>query len=199
MSNKAVNSKITEEKLDRLKTSPNFSTASFAIWLGDGEKNINKKIEDSLGELKSNVILLGLNPSDSKPKPFDNFHNSIHDTLIKDTISECEALKGAYMTDISQKVGSNSNDIKVSDKDIETFKEQLEILGNKEYFIVCFGDKAFNELLKGKFVTIKLDDYTLHCCKVPHFRRRKLTKEEHKKKFKSELGIVNKLIQKNCS
>lgn len=218
MSNDAAKFGITEKQLEKLERE--FPRASFAVWLGDEEKVEDEKrqkanyknIIEKMKKLESNIniILLGLSRgSKSKLKsssPFYNFHStSSGDNLLRDTISkECKELEGAYMTDISRMIESKSGLVNTDDKDIDEFKKQLEILGEEEYFVVCFGDKAFGtltKLLKDKkkekndITTGKLDNYILHCYKVPHFKRRKLTKAEHEKKFKSEFEEANKLIQ----
>ncbi|MDR2582430.1 MAG: hypothetical protein LBC75_03010 [Fibromonadaceae bacterium] len=210
MSNNSTNSQITEEKLKKLK---NIKTASFAVWLSDEKRKeyVNKNIEENLGNLKNNVILLGLNPSEPKYnpsrelKPFYNFHDgSDADIFLRESISKCEALKGAYMTDISQTEKGTENEVEISDNDIEIFKEQLKILGKKEYFVVCFGKKTFENLLKDQTPkkennietkSGKFGDYDLHCYKVLHYSK-VINYGTNPAKFISELEAANELISK---
>jgi MoaA/NifB/PqqE/SkfB family radical SAM enzyme len=200
----STNLQITKGKLDELKE---YKTASFAVWLNGNDertKYINNYIENSLEKLKSNIILLALNPS-KEVKSFCNFHDgSETEIFLRDTISECEALKGAYMTDISQVEKSTSYKVEISDDDIEKFKEQLKILGEKEYFVVCFGIKVFTKLLDGKktdkknnveFATVKLDGYTLHCFKVFHYTHVLKYEPMKKPKLVSQLKEVNERIK----
>jgi len=212
MSNDATNSQITKENLDDLEK---IKTASFAVWLSDEKRReyVNKNIKENLGNLKNNVILLGHNPAEPKfnpsreLKPFYNFHDgSSDDIFLRESISECEALKGAYMTDISQTENSVLKEVKVSEEDIDKFKKQLKILGKKEYFVVCFGNDTFDlfqTLLKDqsseKEKNIetkigKLDDYTLHCFKVLHYNRVTNHRPKDKPIFISQLKEANKLI-----
>jgi len=207
MSNNATNLQITEDKLAELKK---IYTASFAIWHSEGETRfgIEKKIKENLRNLKSNIILLALNPSKKIPSPFCNFHDrSNTETFLRDHISKCKALKGAYMTDISQTIKGKSAEVEVRGKDIEIFKDQLEILGEKEYFVVCFGQKTFDNLLKNQnpkweknieTKSGKLGNYTLHCYKVLHYSA-VISYDADLDRFISELETANELISKCLS
>jgi len=223
-----ANLQITEEKLKELKQ---IKTASFAVWLDNDKRKeyVNNNIKENIGTLKSNVILLGLNPSKSKLnphkklEPFCNFHDGSEvDIFLRDTIfSKCNALIGAYMTDISQKEQSKSKKIKASKVDIRIFKKQLKILKADEYFVVCFGDEAFNtfkasngfvESSKGKKTpkskkskkknkitkSVTLGDCSLHCYKVLHYSHIERFPKK-KRKFISQLRKVNDLISKKLS
>jgi hypothetical protein len=204
MSNNATSLQITEEKLEKLKK---FYTASFAVWHSDEERRfgIEKKFREDLEKLKSKVILLGLNPSRIIPSHFCNFHDrSKTETFLRNHISKCKTLKGAYMTDISQTINGKSAEVIVSGKDIGTFKDQLEILGEKEYFVVCFGKKTFDNILKSqnpKWEKIetksgKLGNYTLHCYKVLHYSA-VIKYDADLDRFIYELETANDIISKH--
>jgi len=203
MSSNAENSQITKEKLKELKK---IKTSSFAIWLDAGENDIEKKFIENLEKLKSKIILLAINPAYEIQGDFINFHDGSNtEIFIRNNISKCEALKGAYMTDISQTAIGTADGLKINDYDIKIFKNQLEILGEKEYFIVCFGVLPFRELQNGEnstrindieFVKVKRYGYTLHCYRVLHYSPA-LRFPSKKPKFIQQLKEANDLISKH--
>ncbi|MCL2007802.1 MAG: MBL fold metallo-hydrolase [Treponema sp.] len=160
---------VTKEQFDKLSL---IKVASWAVWspgfdnpgcvedCNDGSFK-NYIWNEHRNELKSNVILAGLNPSgkekNDKNEPhqrlFGSFHTVPHraDKLLKKIISDGNLLNisGAYITDLSQERQSNSKLVKLNSLEVKKlFEMQLEILGSKNYNIICFGDDVLKQFLR---------------------------------------------------
>lgn len=179
---------IDKDKISKLK---NFSTASWAVWEDWKPEEMYDKILENIGKLKPYIIFLGLNRSTNKTidslkkRPsFINFHAPEHrgDGKLKKWIEEANLsnLRGAFMTDINEKVETDSNKVDINDIRFSTFERQLELLCQKEYHIICFGDKAFRAATRWLNNASHLQDrvlklthshpgYKIHLYQVMHY------------------------------
>lgn len=135
------------EVLKRLKEEN--PTASWALWSAtfpeDGcvEEDLTELFEfirDRKEMLRPSVALLSLNPSTQMPGSFGNFHSTDpkhRNDQLSDIVVE-NSLQGAYMTDLVERVGSDSRDIELTSDDVQQFLKQLELLGQYSYHIICF-------------------------------------------------------------
>lgn len=140
-------------------------------------------IRDQAACLSPKVVLLGLNRSDNLSAPFANFHAPTrrhYDYRLKEFIQDDELnrLRGAYMTDLVDEVDPDSQEIDVADADAEVFLEQLRLFGEREYHVICFGNKPFDGLTayfdadwtrrqpEIKHAVIELEDLTFHVYRV---------------------------------
>lgn len=138
-----------------------FPWASWGIWddeFPDGEcierqpQNLVDFFQNHAEFLTPEIVLMGLNRSDELPAPFSNFHaptRNHYDYRLKDFIQDgdLERLQGAYMTDLVDDVDPESQNVQVSDDDLRVLLEQLRLLRESEYQIVCFGNKPFDGLV----------------------------------------------------
>jgi hypothetical protein len=136
--------------------------ASWAIWddeFPDGAcveqqpERLVQFISERAAELTTDVVLLGLNRAENLPAPFSNFHaptRTHYDYRLKKFIQDQELhrLHGAYMTDLVDDVTPHSQTITVTDGDAESLLEQLQLLDESEYHVVCFGNKPFDALVE---------------------------------------------------
>lgn len=152
--------------LDRLKSiRDRYPTSSWAIWSpnypesGCVEENpdaMYRFFHQRIDKLTPNVVLLALNPSEGIPAPFANFHptNELHyDYRLKEFIQEngLERLQGAFMTDlVLDQVDPESSKVTPTHEDVNPFLDQLDLLGETEYHIICFLEKVF-QTLRGFF------------------------------------------------
>jgi len=135
--------------------------ASWAAWddvFPDGdcvEKQPERLVEfiyDRAEVLTPDVVLMGLNRSDDLSAPYSNFHaptRKHYDYRLKEFIQDggLDQLQGAYMTDLVDEVDPDSQKVEVSDDDAAVLLEQLRLLGESEYHVVCFGNKPFDGLV----------------------------------------------------
>jgi len=138
--------KITKEKFNKLKK---FKTVSFALW-NDKDFSDTKYIENNLSKLRADIIILGLNPS--KDISFlKNFHyqSSKFDKWYKEAFSRHKILRGVFMTDLIAEAEPDSKTIikkwsADKNKHVKNLKEQLKILGVKNFSIICIGYNTFD-------------------------------------------------------
>lgn len=135
--------------------------ASWAVWddeFPDGncvEKspaNVADFIVEHSNDLRTDVVMLGLNRSEDLPAPFVNFHSpsrNHYDYRLKEFIQDggLTRLQGAYMTDLVDQVDPNSSTITVTEDDAQLFEEQLDYLAEDEFHVICFGNKPFQGLI----------------------------------------------------
>lgn len=135
--------------------------ASWGVWddeFPDGdcvEKQPEQLVEfvhDRAEVLTPDIVLMGLNRSDDLPAPYSNFHaptRKHYDYRLKEFIQDggLNRLQGAYMTDLVDGVDPDSQNIEVSGDDAVVLLEQLRLLGESEYHVVCFGNKPFDGLV----------------------------------------------------
>lgn len=134
--------------------------ASWAVWdegfpdsgcVEDHPQRLVEFIREHVGALTPDIVLMGLNRSDDLPAPFANFHAPTrrhYDYRLKEWIQNdgLDRLQGAYMTDLVDGIDPDSHGVGVTEDDITVLLEQLCLLGEPEYHIVCFGNKPFDAL-----------------------------------------------------
>jgi hypothetical protein len=134
--------------------------ASWAVWddaFPDGDcveerpERLVEFVADHAEALTPGVVLTGLNRSDDLPAPFSNFHaptRKHYDYRLKEFIQDggLRRLQGAYMTDLVDEIDPDSHHVRVSEDDSAVLLEQLRLLGESEYHVVCFGNKPFDAL-----------------------------------------------------
>jgi len=146
------------KKLKKLKR---FTTASFAIWPFDPEKD-SKRIH-------SRIIIIGLNPA-ARVKFGENFHKEGHqfDRWYKEGFSK-SPFTGSYMTDLishhepkSALVVKKWKDKKFKQRNLRNLRKQFKILGVKEFTqILCIGYNT-ERLFSSSFPELK------HIFKIKH-------------------------------
>ncbi len=166
--------------------------ASWGVWddeFPDGdcvEKQPDQLVEfvqNHAEVLTPDIVLMGLNRSGDLPAPYSNFHaptRKHYDYRLKEFIQDggLNRLQGAYMTDLVDGVEPDSLNVEVSDDDAVVLLEQLRLLGESEYHVVCFGNKPFDGLVDYfhagvtshspdlKRATIEIDGLTLYLYRV---------------------------------
>lgn len=135
--------------------------ASWAVWddtFPDGDcveerpERLVEFVQGRVEVLTPDIVLMGLNRSDDLPAPYANFHaptRKHYHYRLKEFIQEggLKRLHGAYMTDIVDDVDPDSQNVEVTDDDAAVLLEQLRLLGESEYHVVCFGNKPFDGLV----------------------------------------------------
>lgn len=114
-------------------------------------KRLGEFVQKRAETLAPDTVLVGLNRSDDLPAPFSNFHAATrYDYRLKSFIQDggLSRLQGAYMTDLLDEVDPDSHNVEVTDEDAAVLLEQLHLLGEPEYHIVCFGKKPFDGLIE---------------------------------------------------
>ncbi len=142
------------EAFNNLKQIP---TSSWAVW---NDRNENT-LDFFLSKRKSfhgRVIFVGLNRSNvandlSKVSPLSNFHTKGHvgDNRLKRFVQDknLSNLIGGFMTDISEQIETNSNQVKVEEQDaVKKFVEKIRLIDDSQTrHIVCFGNKVFDTFI----------------------------------------------------
>ncbi|MFC7177903.1 hypothetical protein [Halosegnis marinus] len=178
---------MEERTLERLKHE--YPTASWALWsssfpddgcVEEDPTRLGDYISERRESLRPAIVLLSLNPSTHLPSDFQNFHstNPKHQNdQFRDYVVNA-GLEGAYMTDLVERVNPDSNAVEVKDEDIDTFLDQLELLGEDHYYVICFLNDVFvalREAFNGREVTYphnilgfsaEWNGITLDCFKV---------------------------------
>lgn len=155
------------------KLSETYEASSWAVWSEEfpakgsvehktWEENVTNAIYDMIIEnaanLSQDIILMGLNPSGTLSGPFSNFHSPSgrhNDPYLKETIQDrmLANVHGAYMTDLLK--GENTPDAHatgdLNEVQLAKFKEELSLLGQSEYDVICFGKSKFERILRGAF------------------------------------------------
>jgi len=191
------------------------------------ENNLKKYFSENLRLLKNNIILLGLNPSGNKEDICDapsyllgNFHTVIYDygkggkrrhqndLFLSENIMKLDNLKGAYMTDTSDVIESDSYKVSLDGNDVKNLLEdKINILGSEKVHIVCFGKKVFDIINKkyGKGIdnvpneydviefSTELENKHITFYKVNHY-----SYLDKKDIFRKQLEYVNKAVQNNA-
>ena len=166
--------------------------SSWAVWDDDfPDGNCVEKtparvadfIVDHSDDLRTNVVMLGLNRSGDLPAPFVNFHSpsgNHYDYRLKEFIQDggLTRLQGAYMTDLVDQIDPDSSNITVTDDDAQLFEEQLDRLNEDEFHVICFGNKPFQGLIdyyglgessfepEIRYATLDRSDFDLHLYRV---------------------------------
>jgi len=135
--------------------------ASWAVWddaFPDGDcvetqpERLVEFVQDRAEMLTPDIVLMGLNRSDDLPAPYANFHaptRKHYDYRLKEFIQDggLDRLQGAYITDLVDDVDPDSQSVEVTDDDAAVLLDQLRLLGESEYHVVCFGNKPFGGLV----------------------------------------------------
>lgn len=150
---------VDRETLSELRET--YPASSWAIWRdsfpeeGCLEADPNELvafIEDNREQLNPSVVFCSLNPSGAAPESYRNFHSTDaqhSDGRLKRFIQDgrLETLSGGYMTDLVPKeVTADSSTITPSDADVERFLDEVTLLDQEAYTIVCFTGKAFEAM-----------------------------------------------------
>lgn len=136
--------------------------ASWAIWddqfPDDGcvetdPEALRAFFEAHRSALTPDVVFLGLNRSGDFDAPFQNFHaptRKHYDYRLMEFIQDGELgrLWGGYMTDLVDHVEPTTDSVTVSDEDAAILLSQLELLDQREYHVVCFGEKTYRAVLE---------------------------------------------------
>ncbi len=148
---------------------------ALAIWEENSMKmpDVYSQIVDKL--FKPHIIFLGLNPSKSLNK-IRNFHsNSAGDKRLKSVIhgsagdedvkgrGQLENLIGGFMTDLMDKVESDSSKVDLKDHSFNQIEYVLQELNQEHYHLICFGGKTY-EAAKNWLLNQKSEKQdVLHC------------------------------------
>ena len=169
-----------------------FPWASWAIWddeFPDGEcieqhpERLIVFVSEHVDHLTPDVVFLGLNRADDLVEPFQNFHaptRKHYDYRLKEFVQDddLDRLHGAYMTDLVDEVNPEGNEVDVTDADADVLLEQLRLFGEREYDVICFGNKPFDGLTdyfddaattqppEIKYVRTEVGELTLHLYRV---------------------------------
>jgi len=143
---------ITTRQFNQLKI---FPTVSFALW--DTDITNIRRIKHNLSKLHDKIIILGLNPS-AGIKFLKNFHSrksGTRDSWYKEAFSK-KPFIGAYMTDVSSypEVSAQKflkkwrTDKNFREKNLNSLKKQLDILGSKNRIVLFIGKNNYEECFK---------------------------------------------------
>lgn len=148
---------------ETLKTvAQEYPWASWAVWddafpdgdcVEDHPERLVEFVKERAGRLTPDIVLMGLNRSGNLPAPFSNFHaptRSHYDYRLKECIQDggLERLQGAYMTDLVDETDPDSHNVAVTDDDATVLLEQLHLLDESVYHVICFGNKPFDALVE---------------------------------------------------
>ena len=206
----------------------NYDTASWAYWSigfnkqGCVESDTNAIapfLREHISDFKGEVVLLGLNRSFNIKRashsklttypPCANFHGKGHvgDGLLCNIVSQLTNIRGAFMTDLSRDLESDSSRVLLDhSKAIEYFVEQLNILGSPLTHIVCFGAITFDAFQalsnvqpsvipdSDGVLILKLDilGRTLCCYKVIHYSY--AARYKHQPRFRRQMEVIDQAI-----
>lgn len=161
--------------------------SSWAIWDETNIRNVGV-IEKHLTDLNPHVILVGLNPARKEDidQSWKNFHVGRNDYRLMRAFNRSD-FRGAYMTDFVKGVHTpQANDIRLEligdrlEYHLNEFKKELELLGNKNYFILLFTmnndiiepfKEMFSDEARGKFV-VNMYSFTYHFMPQEEWLRR---------------------------
>lgn len=187
---------IDQEKFNEIKSKYGHY-ASWGVWAEEGEKPkenvgnlsvldpaINARLMESLNP---NVILVGLNISGRIERSLGNFHSPsprAHDYKIRYALKNTP-FWGCYITDIikdfEQKCSGKmkqylKHNPQFEKDNIETFLEEIKVLGAVAPKIVAFGDDVFSIL--NKYLL------TFDICKVQHYSYTGVNKMQLREQFR---------------
>lgn len=144
--------------LEQLKDE--YQTSSWALWSSDFPEDgciegdpaeFYEYIKCNRNQLRPSVVLLSLNPSTQLPSDYQNFHSTDpkhRNDQFRDLVEEA-GLEGAYMTDLVERiVDANSGYVDPTPADVENLFEQLDLLDQETYHILCFHEKVFQTLME---------------------------------------------------
>lgn len=182
---------VSTETLQVLRN--RFPGSSWAIWsdefpedgcIEERPERLVEFVESNRDRLAPGVVFVSLNPASELPTDYTNFHSPSwkhYDDRLKEFVQEngLENLTGGYMTDIVTDVADpDSANVTPGTADVDRFHDQLSILGESEFHVICFTGKTF-EALRGRFgaaaeryrhdieaFTADLEGITLHVYRV---------------------------------
>ena len=136
-----------------------YPTSSWALWSSDfpsegcieeSPGRLYEFIKRNQDRLRPSIVLLSLNPSTQLPSDYQNFHSTEpkhRNDQFRDFVEDAD-LGGAYMTDLVERiVDANSGNVDPTPDDVEHFFEQLDLLDQETYHILCFHEKVFQTLM----------------------------------------------------
>lgn len=177
--------------------------ASWAVW-ADAANSPKSNIDDlsildivanpkTLGLLKNDVIMVGLNISRPFAERFRNFHDrnpSANDFKIRYAFTNTEYY-GAYMTDIIKDIETVSSaelirHLKASPTlvrtNVETFREELRDLGSQRPTILAFGSTAYALIVNN----VPRDEHG-RVVRLTHYSHR-ISKEKYRETVLAQIG-----------
>ncbi|HJX84388.1 MAG TPA: hypothetical protein VJ723_08610 [Candidatus Angelobacter sp.] len=176
------------------------SYASWAVWADASEKPKSNmgdvshfKSESILCLLKNNIVMVGLNISRPVSEPFMNFHDPnprANDFKIRYAFKD-SAYYGAYMTDIIKffEEVASPNVMKylqkhpeIIEKNLRTFREEMQDLKTTAPVILAFGKEAHNVLSKH----LNTNEYR-KLIRLTHYSHQ-IGREAYKEKVLKEIG-----------
>ncbi|WP_139169233.1 hypothetical protein [Natronobacterium texcoconense] len=146
---------MDDQTLQRLKEG--YPTASWALWsptfpedgcIEEDPEELFEFVRNRKEQVRPSIVLLSLNPSTHMPASFENFHSTDpthRNDQFRDIVVD-SGLEGAYMTDLVERVGADSQEIEPTPDDVQHFLEQLELLDQDHYHVICFLEPVYQEL-----------------------------------------------------
>ena len=134
-----------------------YPTSSWALWspefpddgcIEENSKQLFDFVSEQRDSLRPSIVLLSLNPSTHMPSDFQNFHSTDaqhRNDKFRDYVVEA-GLEGAYMTDLVERANPDSNAVEVREEDVQNFLDQLELLDQDHYYVICFLSDVFTAL-----------------------------------------------------
>ncbi len=137
-----------------------YPTSSWALWspefpndgcVEEDAAELFEFIKRNQDSLRPSVVLLSLNPSTELPSDYQNFHSTEpkhRNDQFRDHVEET-GLEGAYMADLVERVvDSDSRNVDPTADDVENLLDQLDLLNQETYYVLCFHEKVFQTLLE---------------------------------------------------
>ena len=166
---------------------------------------------NNIEKLRPNVVFLGLNRSGKLEKDraaFENFHAPGHrgDAQLRSLIQDQELknLNGAYMTDLSEVIETDSKKVLIDSyaSGIQ-FERQLALLGQDEYTVIVFGKDALMSLLTYYRIDsrgvgsdcIQINgNFQLNVCGVYHYSMNGFNNKNVLEKLPYQLQAIDKML-----
>ena len=145
-----------KEQVHRI--SKRYPSGSWALWSNqfpsddcpeDNHEDFFEFLQSHVDQIRNDIVLLSLNRASQENDGLLNFHstsaNHFDDRLAQ--LVEESGLTGAYMTDlVLDETNPDSNQIEPSRQDVLEFLNQLNLLDQREYHVICFHEKVFRTL-----------------------------------------------------
>jgi hypothetical protein len=135
-----------------------YPTSSWALWssnfpedgcIEETPAEFYEFIKRNRDRLRPSIVLLSLNPSSKLPSNYQNFHSTEpkhRNGQFRDLVEDAD-LEGTYMTDLVERVvDADSGNVDPTPNHVENFLQQLDLLGQETYHILCFHEKVFQTL-----------------------------------------------------
>ena len=149
---------MTDSTLETLKHE--YPTSSWALWSSDYPEDgcieetpveFYDFIKRTRAQLRPSIVSLSLNPSTQLPSDYQNFHATEpkhRNDQFRDLVEDAD-LEKAYMTDLVERiVDANSGNVDPTPADVENLFEQLDLLDQETYHILCFHEEVFKTLME---------------------------------------------------